>query len=179
MEELKRIYTYLLKQYERKGFGHSYYFIDCYLNGRLTSSTLINFLLNKEELDRFFNVLMERFNKGDDVDFFDSTEIAMNKLFLKGKSNLANLESTLSSIMGKSRFDKHYESSCYYLMFRQTDSSSEAHETFWISENCTPLMALKMADQLGKEIGTPYRILLSDKATEVDPELLQFALSEE
>ena len=39
-------------------------------------------------------------------------------------------------------------------------------------------MCIKMAYQMGESLKENYRIVLSDKVTVVDPELLAFAISE-
>ena len=178
MNTSERKYEYTLKQYRREGFDHSYYFIDVYLNTWLEKSIMIRGLLSDVELERFFNVAMCRLNKGDNVNFSDPYERAMNELFLESKINLSSLERTLERKMGKERFDTHYEKKCYYLVFALENAASIGPETFWVSEQYSPLSCLKMAHQSGESKGVPYRILLSDKETEVDAELLAFALSE-
>ena len=171
-------YEYAIKQYRRDGFGRSYYFIDVYLNARLESSIMIRELLSDIELERFLNVIISRLNKGDNVKFLDSAEMAMNQLLGESKGNLSALERTLKLKMGSERFETHYEKNCYYLVFSLENTVPSGPETFWVSEQYSPLSCLKMAHQLGETKGVPYRILLSDKETEVDPELLAFALSE-
>ena len=179
MNTIERKYEYILKQYRRDGFGRAYYFVDVYLNTWLKNSIMIEQMLSDNELERFFNVVISRLNKGDNVDFLDSTERRMNQLFAKSKYNLSELERTLALKMGKERFETYYEKKCYYLIFTSKDTGYEGQETFHISETYSPLTCLKMAYQLGEAQGTPYRIVLSDKQTEVDSELLAFALSEE
>ena len=178
MNTIGRKYEYTVKQYRRDGFGRAYYFVDVYLNTRLENSIMIEQMLSDHELERFFNVAISRLNKGDNVDFLDSTERKMNQLFSENNNNLSALEHTLTLKMGKERFDTHYEKKCYYLEFVSENAGHEGQETFWISDQHSPLMCLKMAHQLGEEQGLPYRILLSDKMTEVDSELLAFAISE-
>ena len=178
MNTIERKYEYIIKQYRRDGFGHSYYFIDVYLNTWLEKSIMIREMLSDVELERFLNVVISRLNKGDNVNFLDSAERAMNELFLESKGNLSALERTLERKMGKERFETPYEKKCYYLEFVSENAVHEGPETFWISDQYSPLMCLKMAHQLGETKGLPYRILLSDKETEVDPELMAFALSE-
>ena len=177
MNTIERKYEYTIKQYRRDGFGRSYYFIDVYLNTWLEKSIMIREMLSDVELERFLNVVISRLNKGDNVNFLDSAERAMNELFLESKGNLSALERTLERKMGKERFETHYEKKCYYLEFVSENAVHEGPETFW-ADHISPLMSLKMAHQYGKTKGVPYRILLSDKETEVDPELLTFALSE-
>ena len=179
MNTIERKYEYTLKQYRREGFGRSYYFIDIYLNTRLEQSIMIGQMLSDDELKRFFNVAISRLNKGNNVDFLDSTERRMNQLFAKSKYNLSELEHTLALKMGKERFEIHYEKNCYYLVFASEDAVCMGPETFGVSEQYSPLSCLKMAHQLAQAKGVPYRILLSDEETEVDTELLAFALSEE
>ena len=177
MNTIERKYEYIIKQYRRDGFGRSYYFIDVYLNTRLEKSIMIREMLSDVELERLLNVVISRLNKGDNVNFLDSTERAMNELLGESKNNLSALERTLERKMGKERFDTHYEKNCYYLAFVPKNADYEEHEIFW-ADHVSPLMCLKMAHQLGETKGVPYRILLSDKETEVDSELLTFALSE-
>ena len=177
MNTIERKYEYVLKQYRRDGFGRSYYFVDIYLNARIENSIMLQQLLSDNELERLFNVVISRLNKGDSVDFLDSTERKMNRLFGESKYNLSSLERALALNMGPERFETHYEKECYYLAFVPEGAECEVYETFWI-DNRSPLMCLKMACQLGEKQATPYRILLSDRCTEVDSELLAFALSE-
>ena len=178
MKTLERKYEYTIKQYQRQGFGHSYYFVDAYLGNRLEDSIMIERPLSDTELERFFNVFLERYHKGENVEFLDSTETKMNRLFSKNKYNISSLEERLSTKMGADKFKLHYESRCYYLMWPAKDSDFENQETFHISKHYSPLMCLKMAYQMGETMGVKYRILLSDHLTEVAPELLAFAINE-
>ena len=177
MNTVERKYEYTLKQYRRDGFGRSYYFIDVYLNTRLENSIMIRELLSDVELARLLDVTIARLTKGENIAFATSDEKRMNQLFLDSKYNLDALERTLERKMGRERFDTHYEKKCYYLAFVPENAGHEVHETFW-ADRISTLMSLKLAHQYGETIGRPYRILLSDKETEVDPELLAFALSE-
>lgn len=178
MNTLERKYVFTLKQYNKEGFGGSYCFVDAYQNDRLISSVMLGQTLSDNELERFFNVFLARLSKGNAVDFWDSTEKRMDQLLSKSQYRLSELERTLASKMGAERFETHYERKCYYLMFLSKEAGREVQETFHVSDTCPPLTCLKMAHRFGKMQGTAYRILLSDKITEVDPELLAFALSE-
>ena len=178
MNTIERKYEYTLKQYRRDGFGLSYYFVDLYLNTCLENSIIINQELSNIELERLLTVFISQLNKGDDVKFLDSTEIAMNQLILENKNNLSVLERKLASKMGMAQFETNYETDCYYLAFVPGNAVDEVYEPFQVSKTYTPLVCLKSAYQLGKKQGTVFRILLSDKKTEVDSELLTFALSE-
>ena len=175
MNAVERKIVYTAKQYTRSGFGHSYCFVDTYENTRLTHSIMVDRLLSNDELERFLNVFISRLNKGEDVVFLDSTERQMNDFFNKNKRKISALESTLLTKMGKEKFGIHYEKTRYYLMYGY---NQEVQETFHVSDFYNPLMCLKMAHQLGKESGSDYRILLSDHTTEVDAELLAFAINE-
>ena len=178
MNTIERKISYTAKQYKRMGFGHSYYFVDAYENARLMYSIMLDQPLSDDEMERFLNVFVERLNKGDDVCFFDSTEKRMNELFKKNKYRISALENTLASKMGKEKFDVHYEKRCYYLAYIPSGYSMEVDETLHISGFYNPLMCLKMAHQLGEKTGSEYRILLSDHLTEVDADLLAFAIDE-
>lgn len=178
MNTIERKYEYTIKQYRRDGFGRSYYFVDLYLNTHLENSIMISQELSNIELERLFNVLISRLNKGDNVDFWDSTERKMNQLILESQNNLSILEHNLVSKMGEEQFETHYEKNCYYLAYVPENAVDEVYERLQVSKTYTPLVCLKSAYQLGKKQGTAFRILLSDKKTEVDSKLLAFALSE-
>ncbi len=178
MNIVERKYEYTIKQYQRRGFGINYYFVDAYCGKRLEKSIIMYTPLSDSELERFFNVFLSRLNQGKDVDFVDSTERKMNELISNNKPMLSALEHTLSQKMGKTHFDTHYEKCCYYLLWRPQGYDSDVWETFHISKDCSPLMCIKMAYQMGESLKENYRIVLSDKVTVVDPELLAFAISE-
>ena len=178
MNTMERKYVYTLRQYKREGFGHSYNFVDGYENTRLMNSIMTRQVLSDDELGRFFNVFISHLHKGDNAEFRDSTERKMNKLFSENKHVISGIEQMLVSKKGREWFDTYYEKTCYFLAFALGDDGGEAYETFHISQTYSPLMCLKMAYQLGEAQSTPYRILLSDRCTEVDPELLAFAISE-
>ena len=178
MNSIERKLIYTLKQYCRKGFGRTYYYVDAYVNSRLRQSIKIDKELSESEMERFLNVFIKRLNHGDSVDFLDSTERRMNQYFSRNKMNLLELEKLIASKMGQDKFDLHYEKKCYYLMWTPKGYNREVQETFHISDTYPPLMCLKMAQQLGESEGESYRILLSDHSTEVDAELLSFAVSE-
>ncbi len=178
MKTLERKYEYTIKQYQRQGFGLSCYFVDAYLGNRLEYSIIIEYPLSDSELERFFNVFLERYHKGEKVEFLDSTETKMNRLFAKNKYNMSALEERLSTKMGPDKFKFHYEDQCYYLMYFSKDFGRERQETFHISNQYSPLMCLKMAHQMGSATSEKYKILLSDHLTEIDPELLAFAINE-
>lgn len=178
MNELKREYVYVVKQYQKTGFAHAYHFVDAYANGRLEKSIMIDRPLSNEELERFFNVFLERLNKGNDVDFIDSTERRMNNFLIRDANNLSILEKILALKMGEEKFNLHYEKRCYYLVWSTNGLNYEHQETFHISKTYHPLACLKMAYQMGEKLGVDYKILLSDHTTAVDSELLAFAISE-
>ncbi len=178
MNTIERKIVYTAKQYTRIGFGHSYYFVDTYENTRLMHSIMVDRLLSDDELERFLTVFTSRLHKGDDVSFLDSTEKQMNELFRTNKYKMSSLENTLLFKIGKDKFDIHYEKKCYYLMYIPTGYDREVQETFHVSDFYTPLMCLKMAYQLGEKTSSDYRILLSDRVTEVDADLLAFAINE-
>ena len=178
MNKIEFKYEYTPKQYRRDGFGQSCYFVDIYLNTYLHDSIMTGQPLSDDELKCFVNVVIARGKNKDNLSFEDPLEKRMDELLLAGKSNLAALECSLAAKMGQERFDTHYEKSRYYLMYLWGEDQCELPETFWVSERNYPLKCLKMAHLMGKKTGKPYRILLSDKKTEIDPELLAFALSE-
>ena len=178
MNSIERKLTYTVRQYERQGFYRSYFFVDAYENTRLMQSIMIDQLLNNNELNRFLNVFISRLNKGESTQFFDSTEKRMNKFFVENTCRLTSLEHSIASKMGKDEFEKHYEKQCYYLLFTPKGTDKEVEESFPVSETYSPLMCLKMAHQLGTAQGENYRIVLSDHLTEVNPELLSFAIGE-
>ena len=177
MEEVKRVIDYTVKQYKREGFGYSYIFIDCLVHGIIRESVLMDYELTKPELEVFLDVFRKRYEEGEDAKFIDHEERKMNEFFERNENKLINLEQMLSRKMGKERFEKHYERFCYYLTWLNEEDGHQTHETFWTEEH-NALMVLKMADMLGKRLKYEYRIVLSDEKTDVDPELLSFALCE-
>ena len=178
MRKFELKYDYSLKQYRRDGFGLSYYFVDLYLSSHLDSSIMLAGELSDGELERLLNVFVSRAQKGEDIHFQDSTETSMNQLILDSDSHLCRMEKRLAAKMGEERFETHYEKKCYYLAFIPKGGVDEVHETFHVSKGYAPLTCLKSAYRMGEKLGGEFRILLSDMKTEVDAELLAFALSE-
>lgn len=178
MKTAKREITYSAKQYRRSGFGCSPYFVDLQENGHLAGSLILDKPLSDDELRVLLNVFTSRSQGGADLSFSDTTERSLNELFNTDKYRLCALESTIARKMGRDKFEKNYEEKCYYLAWPIDGAGQYAHETFWISEQFSPLSCLKMAYLMGEGQFKNYKILLSDEESEVDSELLAFAISE-
>ena len=179
MESIERNNNLKFKEYRRNGFGHSFCFVDVYVNSRLKDSIMIPRFLYGEEIERFANVYISKAKGENDKVFLDSTENKINSFFKRNEYYKHEMEKVICSKMGKEKFEKHYETKCYYLMCTPLGEDKEWQETFHISESYPPLNCLKMAKHLADIWGGSYRILLSDHETEVDKELLEFALCEE
>lgn len=178
MKLLEQKTTYSAKQYQRSGFGCTPYFVDLLINGHIEESLILEKLLSDDELNILLSVFTSRSQNGADASFYGTEQRSINELFRTNKYRLSALESTLARKIGREKFEKHYDKKCYYLSWPTDESGECAHETFWISEQFTPLSCLKMAYLMGERQFKKYKILLSDEKTEVDSELLAFAISE-
>ena len=178
MEEITHTIKYSLKQYDRKWGAYTHTFVDFYVNDFMELSIVLNHPYDKDELNMLLFVFSHRYEHHDHTTLNTTRQREMFALIDDNKRYLKDFEFFLESMMGKERFEKHYEKTFYRLVYLKNGKPTEFHETLHISDEYHPLRCLKMAHYLAKKDGYDYRILLSDEETEVDKELLEYALME-
>lgn len=170
--------TFKALAYDRNLNGQAFHFVDILdESGRPLDSLCVSKELSKSDLSNLLEIAIRKLYDEKPYRPLGDRARELNDLFKRSWTWSEFVKRALEEAFGQKTIEANWETAAFYVMYHDGKRTEKLQETFHVDER-GPLCLLSMAYEFGEKNKNngPYRLLLDDRQTPVDPDFLSFAI---